>query len=230
MTREVTTDFNQVIDFIKNYNLTDIESEKDFTDLLKNLHKHYYAYLTLVWGLHYQNAYNTQTDERLIESCSDIAHVLFLMAHGAYKPANLILRSSIENFIKGIGVIQDPTILTEKSVYKIFDSAKNFKLCELDNFTDLCNQLNTHYTHLCSVTHTATYNEMEHLSSLASLPKFDKSKAETLKNISVKILKIYIKILVFSYRIDFMKMDFRHRDNVMNVLSAELKRKILLPE
>lgn len=48
----------------------------------------------------------------------------FLVTHGCYKGAKLLLRSSIENFIKAVCFDEYPDIVIKKSVYEVFDIAK----------------------------------------------------------------------------------------------------------
>ena len=88
-----------------------------------------------------------------------------------------MLRSSIENFNKAIiGNINDD-VYTEKSVYKIFDMAN-----KLDEYKILIGKeslsvlLHRIYGELCKSTHTATNDNMEHITALNLLPKYEKEK------------------------------------------------------
>jgi len=226
MTRAVTRDFEDLKVFFTEYSLKISLESPEFIGSLKSFHKSYFSFLNLVMHLEHQKCLPNEVCDRLKESCSDIGQALFLMGHGAYKPANLILRSSIENFAKGVGFFEDSEILTMTSLYQVFDIAKKFKGCNLDEFYDVMNNLHTEYGNLCGYTHTATVSQMAHISALSVLPHFDLAKANQLSKIATRVLINYLKIILFSFKIEFFKIDPDNRDIILNTLSPTIKRKI----
>lgn len=226
MTRLVAQDFEALKFFFTKYSLQDSLNSPEFINSLKPFHKAYFSFLNLVIHLECQQFLSSEVSERFKESCSDIGQALFLMGHGAYKPANLILRSSIENFVKGIGFLEDPNILALKSLYDVFDVAKKFKGCIGIDFSNLMNILHTDYGTLCEHTHTATVAQMAHISALNILPHFDVVKANQLNTMATRVLKNYLVIMLFSFKQAFFKIDPDNRDSILNALSPTIKRKI----
>lgn len=224
MTRKVVQDFDDLKKFINEYSLNTSLSLPEFIVSLKAFHKAYFSFLNLVTQLEHQNIWPVEVSYRLKESCSDIGQALFLMCHGAYKPANLILRSSIENYAKGIGFYEDPSILTMKNLYEVFDVAKSFKGCTGIDFSKLMSSLHTDYGELCDYTHTATIDEMAHISALNVLPQFDIDKANALSTIATRVLKNYVIIILFSFKKEFFRIDPDNRDSILCILSATLNR------
>jgi len=212
MTRVVVQDFEALKVFFAEYSLQDSLKSPEFITSLKSFHKAYFSFLNFVMHLELQQNLPSEVCERIKESCSDIGQALFLMGHGAYKPANLILRSSIENFAKGLGFLEDPNILTLKSLYEVFDVAKTFKGCVGIDFSKIINTLHADYGTLCEHTHTATVDQMAHISALSILPHFDADKANQLNTMATRVLKNYLVIMIFSFKQAFFKIDPDNRD------------------
>ena len=127
MTREISADFQILEEFIQKFNLSTIAGNQELLRQIKPMHKKLYSLMTFVVEVSYSNKNgNLFTDNGLRylkESVSDLGQALFCWIQGAYKPSNLILRSSIETFIKSISGEKEPTIYKEKSMYKVFDIA-----------------------------------------------------------------------------------------------------------
>lgn len=131
MSRRIKEDFDNLCDFFKKYSLAPIFEEKDFVKQISTYHKKYYSYLVLVIELkeivdnaNYAPCMSQEQYNYVLESCSDVGQALFLVTHGCYKGAKLLLRSSIENFIKAVCFDEYPDIVIKKSVYEVFDIAK----------------------------------------------------------------------------------------------------------
>lgn len=97
-------DFDRLLEFLNNYNLTASVGDKDFRKILASCHKRYYSYLVFVVELNQQSGFSIQENQYdyLLESVSDVGQSLFSFMNGCYKGACLLLRSSIENFIKAV--------------------------------------------------------------------------------------------------------------------------------
>src|SRR5690554_3263516 len=137
MSREVKNDFLILKQFIEVYSLRNILDD-DFVISLSRFHKKYYAYLTVVGEL--QNSSENDelqnlSKEQLLfisESCSDIGTSFFNLFHGAYKSSKLILRSSIETFIKGFTMDEYQNVTKETSLYEIFRVVKTLEFFQSD--------------------------------------------------------------------------------------------------
>lgn len=126
MSRLIKEDFDKLCTFIKDYSLSDVLKIDDAKKLLSSFHKKYFAYLVLIEGIHHKiEQYDEvlkmskEQYEYLQESCSDVGQAFFLTFHGCYKGAKLLLRSSIENFLKGSCLDEDKSLPSTKSVYEV---------------------------------------------------------------------------------------------------------------
>jgi hypothetical protein len=144
-----------------------------------------------------------------------------------------MLRVSIENFIKATSAIECKAQLTEKSVYKIFDVASG-----LDMFSDIVNPkirecymaLHGDYKLLCEDAHTATAQNMEHLTSLADLPAFQIIKSNSTAEVYVRVSKNITSIFCILFNSFFHKMHHRNRENILNCLNRDLRSIVLAPQ
>ena len=131
MSRLIKEDFDKLCTFIKDYSLSDVLEIDDAKKLLSSFHKKYFAYLVLIEEIHHKIEQHDEVlkmpkeqYEYLQESCSDVGQAFFLTFHGCYKGAKLLLRSSIENFLKGSCLDEDESLPSTKGVYEVFDKAR----------------------------------------------------------------------------------------------------------
>lgn len=195
MNSNIKKDLDILINFYNNYSLKSRFEDNEFIIIFKSIHKKIYAYLVVVMEIKYQNviksAFNECQLRYLEESVSDILESSFAWTNGAYKAANLLMRSSIENFIK-FALGDDESVYIEKNVYKIFEKAN----CD-DRFSHVITKakissiLYNIYGEMCKSSHTASYNDMEHLVSLDALPTWDSQKAEVYKDNISNVLNAY---------------------------------------
>lgn len=166
MSREVKADYDILIDFIKNYSIEDIVCN-DFEKSLSAFHKKYYAYLTLIGEIQnnileeFLNNLTTEQFNYLTESCSDIGTSFFNLFHGAYKSSKLILRSSIETFIKGFTKDEYSDVTNETSLYEVFRVVKTLPFFQSAVPKELIENIHNIYKQLCADVHTAHESHME---------------------------------------------------------------------
>src|SRR5690606_22046810 len=154
----------------KGYNLNKHLEDADLIKIISTQHKKYFAYLSCIAELIHISKSETMnpviSDEQILflkESCSDIGNAVFSMLHGSYKPSRLMIRSSIETFLKGFNLDEYPDVTTEKSLYKIFDNIKDLDFFSTDPAKEMFNQIHQKYGKLCEDTHTATELNMQHI-------------------------------------------------------------------
>lgn len=222
MSRIVKSDFDGLISFVKSYSLIALENDKDFLGFLSTLHKKFYSYLVLIEELRLCIDDKTQKPvlskdqfDYLQESVSDCGQCLFLAMNGCYKGTRLLLRSSIENFLKGICMDEVPQITTEKSVYQVFDDAdlsavfKKYKLIE---------DLHSIYGEPCMDVHTADSSHMTGVSALKYFPHFNKEEAKKLSDIYIRLLPIFVTALSLKYNSNYHSIDFQNKEVVSSNL------------
>ncbi len=235
MSREITEDYKHLIEFFEQYTVSKIAIEKDYLAIISRVHKRYFVYLTITSELSF-----ISTKEPLLtppfvnnqlaylkESCSDIGNAIFCLINGCYKPANLILRSSIETFLKGYNHDEYIDVTNEKSVYKIFDNIKALSRFQNEPFKTIINDIHQIYGKLCEETHTANVLNMSHITSMNYFPKFDKDRAEKIAKNLIKLINDYITILLLKYSGYYHKMHFKNQQNILGIISRNLKRKLL---
>lgn len=196
MSRLIKEDFDKLCTFIKDYSLSDVLEIDDAKKLLSSFHKKYFAYLVLIEEIHHKIEQHDEVlkipkeqYEYLHESCSDVGQAFFLTFHGCYKGAKLLLRSSIENFLKGSCLDEDESLPSTKSVYEVFDKARatgTFK----ETKANLHMQLHNEYALLCQDVHTA---DVSHMASITALNHFPSFHNEDAGNILKMVQKIIVK-------------------------------------
>lgn len=226
MARIVSQDFNELCDFISKYSIKDILKDSKYKTLLSAFHKKYYAYLILMEEL---RVAKEKTDSPLRieetqfsylqESCSDIGQALFLVVHGCYKGAKLLMRSSIENYLKGVAFDGDDTIVTTKSVYEVFDKAEVTSAFNGNNHL-LHELLHDIYAKLCQDVHTADVAHMSSISALGHFPHFDSQSAEKIYDNYKQLINIYVTLLAIKFNAFYHTIGFENKQ----VLNDEILR------
>lgn len=232
MSRRVREDFDNLCSFFKEYSLMFAFEEPSFIKQLSACHKKYYSYLVSVIELKdavknpdYAPYISENQYDYILESCSDVGQALFLVAHGCYKGAKLLLRSSIENFIKAVCLDEEPNIIRKKSVYEVFDIAKISSTFSGSRKT-LFDIIHTEYVELCKDVHTADLAHMEHITALGSFPHFDNDGAENLKCHILRLLPAYITLLSLKYNQRFHKIFYTNQEVVKESILTEYKKEV----
>lgn len=222
MSRIVKDDFDGLISFVKSYSLSALANDKDFLGFLSSLHKKFYSYLVLIEEIRLCIDDKTRKPviskgqfDYLHESVSDCGQCLFLAMNGCYKGTRLLLRSSIENFLKGICLDEVPQISTEKSVYQVFDDAD---LVDVFKKNKLKEDLHSIYGELCMDVHTADSSHMTGVSALKFFPHFNNEEAKKLSAIYIRLLPIFITALSLKFNSHYHAINFRNKE----VISSNL--------
>jgi len=228
MARDIPADFNELFSFFEKYSLKDNVQDEGFLSTIKPVHKSYFCFLSFVYGMSFINNGNIaiQIINRMKESSSDLGTVIFLLANGAYKPANLMARSAIENFMKSFAFMVDENSLDEKSLFSLIDTAGKFSMFTEKDLKIKFDELKSFYAVLCSHVHTATIQEMAHISALNTLPTFDNAKCLALSNTIVKSVNAMIYIYIWVFRREFFSLAEPHRANILTVMTKPQRRLI----
>lgn len=220
MSREITADFSSLEAFIRSFNLSSICDEPDLLSSLKPLHKRMFSLMTFVAELdqekHGEIYISAEGLVYLKESASDLGQALFCWLQGAYKPANLILRSSIETFIKSLAGQENNSVFSEKRVYQVFELASETKY-----FKGLCSNsfsnIHSSYKRLCLMAHSAGVANMSHISALKTFPVFSPQEAPKFCNEFVSILNMVLSILYVNF---FKFIHTMHHQNFNNFVCS----------
>lgn len=237
MTRECRADFLRLEEYISNYSISCNLNKNDYVAAAKRMHKVYFSLIN--WHVEYKyqldlfsKEYTSNKDVlvRLSETVSDIGSSQFNWLNGSYKAARVMLRSAIENFVRALGAIEDNSLLAEKSVFKVFEKANNSSVFNTSNTINNAYQLlHSRYVILCKDTHTATSNNMEHITSLADYPQYIASKSDSTKDLFVSIVQNILLILCLTFNKIYHSMHHRNKENVLNSIPTSYKRFIQDP-
>ena len=227
MSRIVQKDFEALLNFVKGYSATSLCEDKNFVKFLSSLHKKFYAYLVLAEELRAvvddhrkQPVISPQQLDRIIESVSDCGQCLFLAINGCYKGSRLLLRSSIENFLKGICLDEIPNIVNEKSVYQVFDDAGNAQIFKT---TDIKDGLHDIYALLCQDAHTADRQHMASVTAMKFFPHFQNEESSKLQNLYLRLVPMFVTSLCIKYREAYHAIGYEHRDIILTALIDDYK-------
>lgn len=232
MSRYTNEDANKLIDYFKEYELDEVFSNSAFVDEFKKVHKKALGYLVLFSELEKQNTskniFDTQAIFYLKESVSDVLQSIFVWVNGAYKGADLLLRSSIENFNKAIIGNENPCVYTEKSVYKIFDMAEQIGMYQImignESMSVVLHRI---YGELCKSTHTATTADMDHVTALNLLPKYERTKTQEFRKYFEVLIDAYLGFFLANYRDVVDGMYRGNADIFYEVISRNIIRSVV---
>jgi hypothetical protein len=238
MTRECNADFDQVKIYIENYSIDQNLKKNDYVSSLKLMHKCYFSSITWHAELHHNKptflatapCCNEDIMLRLVEVVSDLGSSLFNWANGNYKASRVMLRVAIENFIRAISAVEEKDQLLEKNVSKLFEKASSQTIfSNKGDAKNSFNSLHSDYKLLCEDAHTATIQNMEHLSSLSDLPAYETEKSVDSAKIYIRVCKNITAIFCIIFNSFFHQMHHRNKENILNCLSRDVKSGITAP-
>lgn len=225
MSRRIGEDFDAFKLFISQYNLTSYISEQVQVESCKSMHKKLFGLLIFNAEFKTQNMH-PDSIPFLQEVSSDLLLSLFCVVQGMYKPAKLQLRCSIENFLKALVMIDQPSIIQEKSVYAIFDAAKEDCHFSTDFGLTCFKLLHNDYSMLCRTVH-GDPNVMHPTSALVLLPQYDKKLQQELATVYARVIENYLGILYLNYPVVVDQMHPENKKDFLDCISKKTKGKVI---
>lgn len=237
MTRECKQDFLMLKQYIASYSISSNLAREPYLLNARKMHKAYFSLVNWQVEFHHQISFfsskysgNQEILLRLTESISDIGSSKFNWLNGSYKASRVMLRSSIENFVRAVSAIDYEEQLKEKNVHKLFKKASN---CDIFNsstaITDSFQDLHSMYKELCEDTHTASRKNMENITSLADYPKYIEEKSTSTGRVFIKVVKSILIILCICFNDLYHKMHHKNKENVLSPLPKNIRPLILAP-
>ena len=232
MNKNIEKDASKLIEYFKKYELESTFTNSEFVEEYRKIHKKSLGYLVLFSEIEKQNTKKKILEEKSMlyfkESVSDVLQSVFVWVNGAYKAADLLLRSSIENFNKAIIGNTNSDVYIEKSVYKIFEMAGQMKEFQVKIGNDYLNiVLHRIYTELCKATHTSTTDNMDFVMALKVLPKFEKKRTEEFRKKIEILIDGYLGFFLANYGNAVEKMYRENADIFYEVLSKNIIRSVV---
>lgn len=218
MSRRINEDFDAFSNFLTRYNLTSYTSVPQQTEFCKVMHKKLFGLLVFNAEFKVQGKHSASVTF-LEETASDLLLSLFCVVQGLYKPAKLQLRCSIENFLKSLIMIDTPGIIQEKSVYAIFDAAKDDVHFGTPVGHACVDSLHNDYAELCRTVH-GDPKVMRPTSALSMLPQYDRTLLLEISSIYVRTIENYLGALYLNFP---DVVDRMHPDNKKDFLDSLTK-------
>ncbi len=224
MSRRIAEDFAKLNEFLINYTLKTYAISDDQNEECKTMHKKLYGLMIFITEFRHQRTVTIMSNF-LDEMSSDLLLSLFNWIQGMYKPSKLELRCAIENFLKSVLSIDNPTIIEVKSVYEIFDLAKVDKHFQGEFGEIRIDQLRNDYSTLCRTVHSAPL-EMHSTSALNLLPQYNKGFSQELLTLFVKIIENCLGILYINYPSIIDNMHPENKKDFLDCISKTTKKTI----
>jgi hypothetical protein len=241
MPRALQEDYQELLLFIDGYSIGGAYDNNGLNNIIKPIHKAYYAILVLLAELNHQQIQPVTTcqkqkeDEQIIlfwrhlsEAVSELGTAFFLILNGCYKSCDLVMRSSIENFIKALGCLDVVGINQIKNVYEVFEKAGSTAFFSAGIGKKVYHGLSELYGTLSNTVHTGTEQNMQQISALGDFPAIDLDKAVKAKQRYLIIVKLYVSSLSVMFKSSYHKMHHQNRDIVQLSLSADAIKMLAL--
>lgn len=225
MSRRISEDFNVFERFLSQYNLTSYTAVPRQVEACKGMHKKLFGLLVFNAEFKVQGNYPNSV-AFLDEMASDLLLSLFCVVQGLYKPAKLQLRCCMENFLKSLIMINEPAIIHEKSVYTVFDAAKNDS-----HFHTLIGQacidsLHNDYSTLCRTVH-GDPKIMKPVSALSMLPQYNQVSHQEISSIYIRTVEQCLGVLYLNFPIVVDQMHPDNKKDFLDCLSKTTKGNVV---
>lgn len=229
MSRIVDADFGVLINYLTGYSLAIPIQNKSYVALIKKTHKRYLAALTFIAEVESQGAGTKKRTKKAQatldyckESVSDLGSAVFALANGAHKPGRMMCRSALETLSKGLAASESLKVLKERSVFSVVKDAKSIPLFKAEVPARYFVKLETLYGQLCEDVHTATIQNMAHISAISAFPNFDLDKSTKLANIITEAAILITSLLTMFYREFYLHMHHSNKPIVRGALHKEV--------
>lgn len=219
--RAVKDDLEELKKYIEDFSLEPLASDPNYIGFISACHKKYYSFF--IASVEFESCFGEERFKYLKEANSDLATSLFHVMTGSYKSARLLLRSSIECFLKSFTMDLIPNIEKEKSVYEIFNKIKALSYFSSEPQKTQFKSIHTIYKDLCKDVHAADKVNMAQIDALDLLPTYKKKNAEKIKDIYLKLIPAYLFLLSDRYNSTFHKIHHTNRDIILLTITKVLR-------
>jgi len=234
MSRVSDADLDQLDRFLAEYRVPPSLGAQARASLLKRVHRHVLA------GLQVQACFlasaragtstisgtivdpSSESVSHLNEGFADLVGVLGCLVHGLYKPSNMLLRGSVENFVRGLAGLSSLEARETKSVYRLFELAAKeppFLAASVNDFLSL-QQV---YGDLCLHVHSATPDHRGGAHHLSVYMRQDTAKMRSVVLAVERASRAMLSILVRSDRRLYTGCSPRVRDLLDEVLPSGVR-------
>lgn len=170
MKQELLDKIAEINTFIADYRASKV-LDPDADEALNFCYKHYHA--ILIWQNSIDNDVSEANEIKLYlnEATADLSSAVLCSLLHLYKPSRMTLRSSIENLMRVVVLLDKRAALSAKSTYELsvlFNSGNLLTNKIISNSVQSCLRK---YDKLCKYVHTSTPMHMDHRIPFAELTK-----------------------------------------------------------
>lgn len=225
MSREIEQDFEKVIQFYNNYSMSDVTTQEGIEKQLKCMHRKLYSYMIFLGEQENAGVFDETTLAYQKEVVSDMIMAFFCWSNGVYKPAKLLLRSGIENFVKAMVYTYCPDIIQNKNVYEVFEIAKKQRPF-LDTYSAMhFNNIHAKYADLCAIVN-GSMDKLASVGGLIQFPCYDVTEANETYDDYIKVIDEYLVCVYYIYYDQIYMMHEFNRDLFLQGVQRREKQKI----
>lgn len=220
--------------FRESFGLAEIMSTPQLRARLEKSFKRYYPLLILERGIGHKSPWTSKdkTDQFHLyfrEAISDICQSIVLTVCGLYKPAQLSLRSGLENWVRCMGLAEDQSVLALKSTYELIDLVKATPAVKGN---DLAKQyfgtLKGRYATLCSYVHTSSAAHMALTTAAGAFPRFIEAEANNTFDAIDEVCTRMTYLFCIQAERTYRGLHHTHFDMVSDALPRKLKAQLNL--
>lgn len=230
MSREITKDADALLEYLDDFKLENQNINPDYVKQLRLLHKKAYGYLLFIAEIELQNNekefFNKTSIEYLKETGSDIIQSIFCWVSGAYKPANMMLRSSVETFLKATLGNVNQNVFDEKSLFRVFDIAKNDSLFISPIGTKIYEGIHSGYKDLCMIAHSSIDIDLGTINSIQLLPRYSTTLATDYVQVFIRIIESFLKFLLLNFNFILADMHSLNKNVFLSTITLTSKKEV----
>lgn len=223
--RAIKEDFIELKEYIENFSLKTLLKDDNFINFISTCHKKYYCFF--IASTEFETSFTNEQYRFLKETNSDLATSLFHLMTGSYKSARLLIRSSIECFLKSFSMDWIANIEKEKSVYEIFNKVKALSYFSSEPYKSQFMTIRRIYKELCKDVHASDTINMAQIDALDLLPTYSKKQANKISEIFLELIPAYLFLICHKYNLQFHKTHHANREIILMGISKELRPHIM---
>jgi hypothetical protein len=223
------TSQEELLKFLRDFELSSIAGNKHLQSEVTKTFKYYFPLLLLEKATRDHPPWKVKDKvDRFVlyfrEAISDICQSIVLASAGFYKPAQLSLRSGLENWIRCIGLAEDQIVLTLKSVFELIDLVKSVPAIAKNPIAkDHFGVLRQRYSMLCGYVHTSSSAHMALTTAAGAYPRYiEKEASETFSAISEVCMRIACLFCIIAEK-TYRSLHHTHFDIVSDALPKKTK-------
>ncbi|WP_159392745.1 hypothetical protein [Methylobacterium sp. C1] len=186
-----------------------------------------YVHALLLWREALNQAGSAVSADAVLqfdELLSDLASTQVLALGGLYKPARMMMRSSVENMLRVIALEQGFVTSGAKFTFELITLVKASALADANSpvRSDLSSIVDS-YSALCVYTHAASEEFLSLRVPMRTISHFDQSEFEDLFSEMKNLAQRYNRLIYRMYHKELARIAPKSQDFILDALPKKLK-------